>query len=128
MVDNGSVGVATGSTGCFTIALVTSSPAWVVPSTDGRPTCTDRTSITSSSAIPGSGSLHREVDRAGHVGEEVVPLVVDHDEGGEVPHLDLPDRLHAELLVLEHLDLGDAVLGEHRGRAADRPEVEAPIR
>ncbi len=44
-------------------------------------------------------------ERARGVGEEVVALVVDDDEGGEVLDLDLPDRLHAELGVLEHLDL-----------------------
>src|SRR5690349_12264578 len=60
-------------------------------------------------------------------GEEVVPLVVNDDEGGEVDDLDLPDRLHPELRVLEHLDLTDAVLGEARGRAADRPQVKAAV-
>ena len=60
--------------------------------------------------------------------EEVVALVVDDDERGEVLDLDLPDRLHAELGVLEHLDLGDAVLGQPRRRAADRAEVEAAVR
>src|SRR6185437_8234329 len=54
--------------------------------------------------------------------EKVVALVVDDDEGGEIDHLDAPDRLHAELGVLEHLDLLDAVLGEPRRRAADRAE------
>ena len=62
-----------------------------------------------------------------HLAEEVVALVVDDDEGGEVDDLDLPDRLHAELGVLEHLDLGDAVLGQPRRRAADRAEVEAAV-
>ena len=61
-------------------------------------------------------------------GEEVVALVVDDDERGEVLDLDLPDRLHAELGVLEHLDVLDAVLGEPRRRAADRAEVEAAVR
>ena len=37
--------------------------------------------------------------------EEVVALVVDDDEGREVDDVDLPHRLHAELGVLEHLDL-----------------------
>src|SRR6478752_1366051 len=35
--------------------------------------------------------------RLARVGEEVLALVVDDDERGEVLHLDLPDRLHAEL-------------------------------
>src|SRR5262245_22895033 len=61
------------------------------------------------------------------VGEEVVALVVDHDERREVLDPDLPDRFHAELGVLEDLDLGDAVLGQPRSRPADRAEVEATI-
>src|SRR5262249_21826651 len=39
--------------------------------------------------------------------EEVVALVVEHDEGGEIAHIDFPDRLHAQLGVLEDLGLGD---------------------
>ncbi len=63
-----------------------------------------------------------------HFAEEVVALVVDDDEGREVVHLDLPHGLHAELGILEYLDLGDAVLGEHGCGSADRPEVEAAVR
>src|SRR3954454_1943399 len=59
--------------------------------------------------------------------EEVVALVVDDDEGGEVLDLDLPDRLHAELGVLDDLDLADAVLREARRGAADRAEIEAAV-
>ena len=59
--------------------------------------------------------------------EEVVALVVDDDEGREVDDLDLPHRLHAELGVLEHLDLADVVEGEAGGRAADRAEVEPAV-
>src|SRR3954464_912020 len=78
------------------------------------------------------GGAHPEAgegdgDGAGRVGEEVVALVVDHDEGGEVLDLDLPDRLHPELGILQHLDRLDAVLGEPGGGAADRPEVEAAV-
>src|SRR3954468_505763 len=58
---------------------------------------------------------------------EVVALVVDDDEGGEVLDLDAPDRLHAELGVLDDLDLADAVLGEARRRTADRAEIEAAV-
>ena len=32
--------------------------------------------------------------RAHSIGEEVVALIVDDHEGGEVPHLDAPDRFH----------------------------------
>src|SRR5262245_43189949 len=48
--------------------------------------------------------------------EEIIALVVDDDEGRKILHLDAPDRLHAELRVLEHLDLLDAALGQVRGR------------
>ena len=68
-----------------------------------------------------------DVDRAADLGEEVVALVVDHHEGREVLDLDAPDRLHAQLGVLEHLDLADAVLRQAGGRTADRPEVEAAV-
>src|SRR6266704_1214344 len=63
----------------------------------------------------------------GDVGEEVVALVVDDDEGGEVADLDPPDRLHPQLGVLEHLDLRDALLRQPRGRAADRAQVETAV-
>jgi hypothetical protein len=53
-------------------------------------------------------------------GEEVVALVVDHEERREVLHLDLPDRLHAELGVVEHLDLAD----ESCARIAAGPPIE----
>src|SRR3954454_4322824 len=82
-----------------------------------------------SSALPRThpDPAQRDVDRAGGVGEEVVALVVDDDEGGEVLDLDLPDRLHAELGVLDDLDLADAVLREARRGAADRAEIEAAV-
>src|SRR5690606_22494670 len=38
-----------------------------------------------------------------------------------------PDRLHAQLGVLEHLDVADAVLGQAGGGPADRAEVEAAV-
>src|SRR5215470_19865824 len=63
----------------------------------------------------------------GRPGEEIIPLVVDDDERGEVAHLDLPDHFHAQFGVLEHLNLGDAVLREFRCRAADRAEVEPAV-
>src|SRR5690606_4338473 len=59
--------------------------------------------------------------------EEVVALVVHDDERGEVLHLDTPYGLHAELRELEDTDLLDTILSESRGRASDRPEVEATI-
>ena len=63
----------------------------------------------SASATPAPSA---EADGGAHLGEEVVALVVDDDEGGEVLDVDLPDGLHAELGVLEDLDLLDAVLGQ----------------
>src|SRR4030042_4151262 len=64
---------------------------------------------------------------AGDLLVEVVPLVVHQDERREVLDLDLPDRLHPELGVFEHLDLPDVLLREQRRRAADRPEVEPAV-
>src|SRR5581483_2320345 len=59
--------------------------------------------------------------------EEVVALVVDDDEGGEIDHFNPPDRLHAELGIFQNLDLLDAVLGQVRRRAADGAEIEAAV-
>ena len=61
------------------------------------------------------------------LGEEVVALVIDHHEGGEVLHLDAPHGFHAEFLEVENLDLLDAVEGEAGGRAADRSQIEASV-
>src|ERR1039457_5959499 len=68
----------------------------------------------------------REQRRA-RLGEKVVALVVDDDEYGEVAHLDLPDRLHAQFRVLDHLDPGDAVTGEPGRCAADRAKIEPAV-
>src|SRR5690606_7044315 len=65
--------------------------------------------------------------RLGGLGEEVVALVVDDDERGEVLDLDLPHRFHAELGVLQHLDARDAVLREPGRGTTDRAEVEAAV-
>src|SRR6266496_3891346 len=74
-----------------------------------------------------SGAVADGEERSRSVGEKVVSLVVDDDERREVAHLDPPDRLHPEFGVLEHLDLGDAVLRQPRRRPAYRTEVEAAI-
>jgi hypothetical protein len=42
--------------------------------------------------------------------EEVVPLVIHKNKGGEIFHLNLPDGLHAELRILYTLDALDAAL------------------
>ena len=52
--------------------------------------------------------------------EEVVALVVDHDEGREVHHLDPPDRLHAELGIFEH----STFLMQCSARFAAAPPIE----
>src|SRR4249920_3419569 len=61
-----------------------------------------------------SGTVLPQIQRL----EEVVAFVVDHDEGGEIHHLDAPDRFHAELGIFDTLDLLDAMLGEVGGGAA----------
>src|SRR5947208_3100983 len=59
--------------------------------------------------------------------EKIVSFVVDDDERGEIDDLDLPNRLHSELLVFEHLDFLDAVLRQPRCRSSDRPEIESSV-
>src|SRR5262249_31886984 len=59
--------------------------------------------------------------------EEIVALVVDHDEGGEILHLDFPDRLHAEFRIFHRFDLLDAMLGEICRRATDRGKIKAAV-
>ena len=59
--------------------------------------------------------------------EEIVALVIDEDEGGEVLDADLPDGLHAQLGVFHALDAADAALGEDGGHATDGAEVEAAV-
>ena len=39
------------------------------------------------------------------LGEEILSLAIHNDEGGEVLHINLPDGLHTQLRVLQHLDL-----------------------
>ena len=75
-----------------------------------KPRCPRRALSPSVGTRPISPSVGGGRQRAsdGPLCEEVVALVVDDDEGGEVLDLDLPDRLHAQLGVLEHLDLGGA--------------------
>src|SRR5262245_33660322 len=72
--------------------------------------------------ITSADDLQLAVAAGGDPREEVVALVVDDDERGEVDDVDLPHRLHPQLRVLEDVDLLDAVFGEPRGRTADRSE------
>ena len=59
--------------------------------------------------------------------EEVVALVIDEDECGEVLDGDLPDGFHAELGIFDTFDGLDAALREHCSYAADGAEVEAAV-
>src|SRR5258708_39965657 len=59
--------------------------------------------------------------------EEVVALVVDDDEGGEILDLHAPDRFHAAFGIFHHLDLLDAVLGEVCRGSPDRAQIEAAM-
>ena len=59
--------------------------------------------------------------------EEVVSLVVDHDECGEIANLDAPHGFHAQFGEIDDLDFGDAVLGESGGGTADRAEVDVQV-
>src|SRR5438105_1739113 len=83
--------------------------------------CSVRNPATATSAPPDGQQ------RPFQVGEEVVPLVVHDDERREVAHLDPPDRLHAELGVLQHLHAGDAVPGQPGRRPADRAQIEPAV-
>src|SRR5687767_4055970 len=60
--------------------------------------------------------------------EEVIPFVVDDDEGRKVLNLNLPDRFHAEVFILDDLDLLDTVLRKIRRGAADGPQIKTTIR
>ena len=56
-----------------------------------------------------------------------LPLSSTTIEGGEVVDLNLPDGLHPELGILQHVDLPDAVVGEPGRGPADGAEVEAAV-
>ena len=63
----------------------------------------------------------------GQLLEEVVALVVDEDEGGEVFDLDLPNGFHAEFGIFDALDGLDVVLCQDGGGTADGAEVETAV-
>ena len=48
--------------------------------------------------------------------KEVIALIVDDDEGGEILDFNFPDRFHAELFVFNDFNFGDAVLRQTCGR------------
>ncbi len=60
-------------------------------------------------------------------GEEVVALVVDEDEGGEVFDGDFPDGFHAEFGEGDDFLGADVVLSEECGGSASGAEVEAAV-
>ena len=59
--------------------------------------------------------------------EEVVSLVIDEEEGGEVDDIDLPDGFHSELGVLQALHLPDVFFGQNGGGSSDGPEIESSV-
>ena len=76
-----------------------------------------------------AGRTDRNTHRKGaqSLRDEVVSFVVDHDECGEVAHLDAPHGFHAQFGEINDLDLGDAVLCESGSRPADRAEVDVQV-
>src|SRR5438309_10370678 len=78
-----------------------------------------------SGSLAGWADGDRRSHRTQRLGEEVVALVIDNDEGGELLHLDPPDGLHSQLGVLQDVDLADALLRQARRRAADPAEALA---
>ena len=59
--------------------------------------------------------------------KEVVALVVDENEGGEVLDLDLPDGLHTKFGILHALNRLDARLRQDGSHTTDRAEIEAAV-
>ena len=59
--------------------------------------------------------------------KEVISLVVDEDEGGEVFNLNLPYGLHTEFRVFHAFDALDVVLGKDGCWSADGAEVETTV-
>ena len=59
--------------------------------------------------------------------EKVVTLVVDNDECGKVLDRYFVDGFHAQLLVLDHLYIGNVVVCDDGRRAANRPQIETAV-
>ena len=83
--------------------------------------------LTPAALIAGRTDRNTHRNWAQSLREEVVSFVVDHDEGGEVAHLDAPHGFHAQFGEINDLDLGDAVLCESGSRPADRAEVDVQV-
>ena len=60
--------------------------------------------------------------------EEVVALVINEDEGGEVFNGDLPDGFHTEFRIFYALDTLDAALRQDSSHTADGAEIEALVK
>jgi len=59
--------------------------------------------------------------------EEVVALVVNEDECGEVLDLNLPNCLHAKLRILYAFDALDRTLREYSSNTTDGAEIETTM-
>ena len=59
--------------------------------------------------------------------EEIIALIVDEDEGGEILDFNLPDSFHSEFGILEEFYLLDRILSEYGSGATDRTEVETAM-
>lgn len=59
--------------------------------------------------------------------EEVVAFVIHQDKRREVLHFNFPDRFHSQFRIRHALQTLDAVLRQHRRRAANAAEVEAAV-
>ena len=59
--------------------------------------------------------------------EEVIALVIDEDEGGEVLDLNLPDGFHTQFGILHTLDALDARLAEYGGNTTDGSQIETTM-
>ena len=63
----------------------------------------------------------------GYMVEEVVTLVVNEYECGEILNFDFPDSLHAEFRIFETFNALDRVLGKDSSGAAYRSEIESAM-
>ena len=59
--------------------------------------------------------------------EEIVAFIIDENKRREIFHFDFPDRLHPQFRIRHALKALDALLRQHRRRAADAAEVEAAV-
>ena len=60
-------------------------------------------------------------------GVKILALVVHHNKGWKILHFDPPDSFHAQLWILQYLDLLDAMLCQTCRWSANRAQVEAPV-